>query len=87
MDSLVDINTTVLIFSDGYDTDDPQLLPRALSRIKSKSKKLIWVDPLLGRSDLASVPAHMRASRRHIDFYCAGHNIYSLRRLGAYLKR
>jgi len=87
MEQVIKKDTTVVIFSDGYDTDDPKLLPAELSKINTRARRIIWVDPLFGRAESIAVPLHMRASRRHMTDYCGGHNLQALQRLGRYLSR
>ena len=43
--SLIDKDTTVLIISDGWDLGDPKILNEAMYLMKSKSSRIIWLNP------------------------------------------
>ena len=45
---LVDRRTVVIILSDGWDTGEPSELVAGLRELRLKSRKLIWLNPLLG---------------------------------------
>lgn len=84
-------NTIVLIFSDGYDSSEPQELVNQVLLIKDRARKLVWVNPLLGRnadSDFAgdkpselAVDQCMNAVLPHLDLYTSAHNLDTLKNL------
>ena len=39
----------VIIVSDGYDTGEPELLASALATLRRRARRLVWLNPLLGR--------------------------------------
>src|SRR5207253_10825172 len=45
---LVDRRTVVVILSDGWDTGDPLELATALETLAARSRRLVWLNPLLG---------------------------------------
>ena len=60
---------TVVMISDGWDRGDPQLLSREMARLQRSSRRLIWLNPLLGGARLSAVDAgHSRrvAFRRRV---------------------
>lgn len=79
-------DTIVIVFSDGYDSGDPQDLVDEILQIKSNSKKVVWVNPLLGRGvnpEPLPVEKSLFAVLPHLDLYTSAHNLESLRGLEA----
>jgi len=77
--------TIVLIFSDGYDSGDPEDLLLQVLQIKKHCRKLVWVNPLLGRdagppSDLP-VERAMKLVVPHLDRYASAHSLEALKDL------
>lgn len=70
--------TTVVVVSDGYDTDEPDRLAQSLQRIRERSRRLIWLNPMLGRVDYQPVAAGMQAALPHLDRFAPAHNLHSL---------
>ncbi len=71
-------NTLFIMMSDGWDTGDPELLAAQLYKIKSRVRKLIWLNPLLGQTNYEPVTRGMKASLPYIDHFVPAHNIESL---------
>ncbi len=80
-------NTVVIIISDGLDTGKPQLLGKQLELIKSRCRKLIWLNPLLGRSGYETKTGSMLAALPHLDLFASAHNLESLYNLETELTR
>ncbi len=77
--------TIVLIFSDGYDSGSPEYLHEQVLQIKKQCRKLVWVNPLLGRdagppSDLP-IERGMKMVVPELDMYASAHSLQSLREL------
>ena len=83
----IDSHTTLVIFSDGYDTDKPDALIPELETLHRRAKRTIWVNPLLGRFEPNESDPKMDPLQAHLDHYCSGHNIESLFELGKLLTR
>ena len=81
----VDSRTLVIILSDGYDTGEPDVLADQLQWIKQRAKRIIWLNPLLGRERYEPTAGGMQAALPHIDLFLPAHNLDSLRRAGDYL--
>jgi uncharacterized protein with von Willebrand factor type A (vWA) domain len=64
---VVNGRTAVLILSDGYDTDPPERLARALARLRRRARRIVWLNPLKGRDDYAPVARGMAAALPHLD--------------------
>jgi len=79
-------DTIVIVFSDGYDSGDPQDLVDEILQIKSYGCKVVWVNPLLGRGtnpEPLPVEKSLFAVLPHLDLYTSAHNLESLRQLEA----
>ena len=83
---LLSRNTAVIILSDGWDTDAPDALASELLKIKSKSRQLIWLNPLLGVPGYEPVTRGMSAALPYIDVFAPAHNLESLLQLERHLK-
>lgn len=82
---MIDSKTFVIILSDGWDTGNIDLIKKNMEFIHSKSKKLIWLNPLAGFEDYKPHVAAMKAALPFIDVFAPAHNAESLRRLGRWL--
>ncbi|OED35503.1 hypothetical protein AB833_30265 [Chromatiales bacterium (ex Bugula neritina AB1)] len=95
-DSLTDFNrhfaqqaanrhTIAFIFSDGYDSSEPEQLVEQVLSLKQRCRKIVWINPLLGRSSQATsslaVDQCMQAVIPHLDIYTSAHSLDSLREL------
>jgi uncharacterized protein with von Willebrand factor type A (vWA) domain len=81
---LLHSRSAVLIFSDGYDTGEPQRLSEALAELKRRARCVVWIHPLLDDPAFAPVSIGMQAARPHIHLLASGG---SLRALGDALPR
>lgn len=88
----VNKNTVVIIFSDGYDSGDPEDMVNEIQKIKTLCRRLVWVNPLLGRfaSDpgtekrkLLPIEKPLAAVIPHLDLYTTAHSLVSLKNLEA----
>ena len=74
----VDGRSVVLVFSDGYDTDPPELLAEALGRLKRRGCKVIWLNPLKGWEGYEPVARGMAAALPHLDAFCSANRLEDL---------
>ena len=84
---LVDSRTFVFILSDGYDTGPPELLGEELRRLQQRAKRIVWLNPLLGRSDYAPISRGMQAALPYLDLLAPAHNLESLMKIEEMLLR
>lgn len=77
----VDSRTVVLIFSDGLEQGDPELLARSLRRIQARARRVIWLNPLLGDPRYEPTARGMAAALPYVDLLAAAHDLASLERL------
>lgn len=78
LSSLVDSRTTLLVFSDGCDTAKPERLAKAVAVMQRRARKLVWVNPLLGRFEPGQENRWMDPVEPYTDVYCSAHNLESL---------
>lgn len=78
-------DTIFIILSDGWDTGEPEALAAELAAIKTRVRKLIWLNPLLGMQDYQPVTRGMSAALPHIDVFAPAHNLESLLKLERHL--
>jgi uncharacterized protein with von Willebrand factor type A (vWA) domain len=83
--AMVDKRTIVIILSDGWDTGEPEELAGALTVLKRRAGRLIWLNPLLGSPGYQPLARGMQAALPHIDVFAPLHNLQSLRALERHL--
>lgn len=70
--------TITLVMSDGLDTGEPEVLQKAAERLKLKSKKLIWLNPLKGMEGYQPIQRGMQAALPSVTHFSSAHNFKSL---------
>lgn len=78
--------TIVIILSDGLDQGEVEPLERAMSRIRRRVRRIIWLNPLLESSRYAPEARGMQAALPYVDRFQAGHSLEALRDLPASLR-
>lgn len=81
----IDKRTVVIILSDGWDTGEPEQLAEALARLKERSGRLVWLNPLLGSSTYQPMTRGMQAALPYISVFAPAHDLASLRALELHL--
>ena len=84
---LIDRHAIVVVLSDGWDTGDPVLLGATMARIARRSRRVIWLNPLLGSPGYRPATLGLHAALPHVDVFAPLHDLDSLRRLGRLLAR
>ena len=77
--------SVVIILSDGYDTDPPDILSSELARLKKRGCKIVWLNPLLGWKDYAPVAQGMSAAMPYLDVFKPANTLDSLAALESHL--
>ncbi len=80
-DEMVNAKTVVVIVSDGLDRGDTALLARAMRAIRSRARRVIWLNPLLGDPRYEPTARGMEAAMPFVDVLAPAHNLESLERL------
>jgi len=78
-------DSTIMILSDGFDTNDPEQLGTVLENIKSRARKIIWLNPMLGREGFEPDDAFMHFVAPHIDRLAPAHSLAALEEAIRYL--
>ncbi|PHS73354.1 MAG: hypothetical protein COB22_01285 [Cycloclasticus sp.] len=71
--------TVFIIISDGFDTNKPEQLAGELKHIKQTSKKIIWLNPMLGREGYNPDKGPMQFAMPYIDKHAPAHSLDSLK--------
>jgi uncharacterized protein len=82
---LVDGRTVTLILSDGWDTGDPALLGAEMESLQLRSRRVIWLNPLLGSPGYEPLTQGMQAALPHVSVFAPAHNLTALRALERHL--
>jgi uncharacterized protein with von Willebrand factor type A (vWA) domain len=82
---LVDRRTVVVILSDGWDTGDPLELAAQLETLAARSRRLVWLNPLLGSPGYEPLTRGMQAALPHVGVFASAHDLASLRALEKHL--
>ncbi len=83
--SMLDSRSVVVIMSDGYDTGEPTVLAQQMKKLKARSKRILWLNPLLGWKTYRPVAEGMAAALPYVDLFAPAHNLESLMALEPYL--
>ena len=78
VETLNSSRSVVLILSDGYDTGSCDDLVDALSRLRKRAPRLVWLNPLLGWRDYEPINKAMVAAMPLIDHFAAAHSLEAL---------
>ncbi len=84
---LEDRFTTVILLSDGWETGDPAALARELSRMRLRTRGIIWLNPLAGSEDFEPLARGLRAAMPYVDQFVPAGDVESLKRLPGLLGR
>lgn len=69
----------VIIVSDGWDRGEPELLAREMARLRRTVHRIIWLNPLAGRTGYSPETRGMQAALPHIDDFLPAANLNDLR--------
>lgn len=65
----------VVVLSDGWERQSPELLGEQLRRLRSLAHRVIWANPHRGKQGYAPVQAGIVAVLPHVDDFVAGHSL------------
>ncbi len=80
--NMVSSKTLVVIISDGWDTGDTTVLDAEMARLKSRSHRIIWLNPLLGNPGYQPLCQGMHTALPYIHDFMPVHSAESLRQFG-----
>jgi uncharacterized protein with von Willebrand factor type A (vWA) domain len=75
----------VVIVSDGWERDDPDLIGREMAKLARAAYAVVWVNPLKGNPEYQPLAGGMRAALPFVDRFLPGHNLRSLEELASVL--
>jgi uncharacterized protein len=78
---LIHSRTGVIVVSDGYDTGEPALLAQSLAALRRRSRRLVWLNPLLNQPGYTPESRGMQAAMPHIDLLAPGADLASIERV------
>lgn len=79
--------TIVMIFSDGWDRGETDLLKQQMAIIKGRAYKTLWFNPLIGTRDYQPICRGMRAALPFIDYFMAARQLYDFKAIGQVLAK
>lgn len=79
--------SVVIILSDGYDTDEPELLVAELKRLQKRARRIVWLNPLIGWRDYQPVARAMAAAMPLIDCFAPAGTLEELAAIETQLSR
>jgi uncharacterized protein with von Willebrand factor type A (vWA) domain len=65
----------VVIFSDGWERGDAQLLGEQVARLHRLAHRVVWVNPHKGSASYQPVQGGIAAALPHVDDFVAGHSV------------
>jgi uncharacterized protein with von Willebrand factor type A (vWA) domain len=77
----------VMIFSDGWDRGEIDVLEKQLSLLKRKAYKIMWLNPLMGSRDYRPICQGMRAALPYVDYFLPMGNLKDLHSIGHAIKK
>ncbi len=80
-------NTVFILLSDGWDQGEIALLEKEMKELKSRIKRLMWLNPLLGMPDYRPIDRGMRTALPHIEDFLDCHNLDELKAFGRKLEK
>jgi len=80
-------NATVLILTDGLERGDGTDLEKEVWRLKARSRRLIWLNPLTGYAQYEPAASGAKILSKHVNLMLPCHNLESLRDLAGSLHR
>lgn len=77
----------VMIFSDGWDRGEIDVLGNQMAFLKRKAYKIIWLNPLMGTRDYEPICRGMSAALPYVDYFLPMGNLKDLGSISQTLKK
>src|SRR3546814_18099699 len=74
-----------MIVSDGYDTGAPELLAREMAALRRRTKRIVWLNPMIGWAGYEPAAGGMQAALPYVALFAPAHNPKNLEALAPYL--
>lgn len=75
----------MIIASDGWDSDPPEVMARALARLRRRAHMLVWLNPRAARPGFQPLAGAMAAALPYCDIVLPAHSLAGLQELFAAL--
>lgn len=79
--------TIVMVYSDGWDRGETDLLQQQMALVKRKAYKVLWLNPLLGTQDYQPICRGIRAALPYTDYFLPATSLYDFRQTEKILTR
>jgi len=77
---------TIIILSDGLDAGEPAIIKRSLALLKRRSRRIIWLNPLLATLGYEPTARGMAAAMPYVDVFAPAHDVNAFWRMIEYLR-
>ena len=77
----------VIIFSDGWDRGEIDVLETQMALLKRKTYKIIWLNPLMGTAGYRPICQGMRTALPYVDYFLPMDNLRDIAFLGRMLEK
>lgn len=77
----------VMIFSDGWDRGEMDVLDRQMAFLKRRAYKIIWLNPLMGTQDYQPICQGMRTALPYVDYFLPLGRLKDLQPIGQTLSK
>lgn len=77
----------VVVFSDGWERGDPELLATQMARLQRIAHQVVWVNPHRGKHGYEPVQQGVVAALPHVDHFVAGHSLATFAELTELVSR
>lgn len=71
----------VIIASDGWDSDPPEVLSHALARVRRRAELVVWLNPRAAHPEFQPLAGSMAAALPYCDLFMPAHSLAGLREL------
>jgi hypothetical protein len=71
----------VIIASDGWDSDPPDVLAHAMARLRRRAALLVWLNPRAAHSEFQPLAGSMAAALPYCDLFLPAHSLTGLHEL------
>ncbi|MBW2031108.1 MAG: VWA domain-containing protein, partial [Deltaproteobacteria bacterium] len=79
---LLNRQTVVVIFSDGWDLGGRNILKREMENLSRKAHAVVWLNPLAGDSDYRPICMGMQTALPYVDYFFPANSMENLKRVG-----
>jgi uncharacterized protein len=69
----------VIIASDGWDADPPEVLGHAMARLRRRAEVLVWLNPRAAQREFQPLAGSMAAALPFCDLFLPAHSLMGLR--------